>query len=74
MKDDRLLTPETFCDVAEVVEHAEALLNALHRLNCETYRKVGRLDLRDLTDLLCRNVNTLRDMIADDVKASKELS
>lgn len=73
MKDERLLTPETFCDIAEAVEHAEALLKLLHRLNCKPRREVRPLGLRGLTDLLRSDIDRLHVMLYEDIKASKEL-
>ena len=75
MKDERLLTPETFCDIAEAVEHAEALLRLILKIGKQPYSEVDCFGLAasDLEYQLKDCLPWMRDMIADDIKASKEL-
>lgn len=74
MADSRLLSPETFCDIAEAVEHAEALLALLQKVSDKPYSEAGCFNVAacDLVYRLETDLKWLRGYIEEDIEASQE--
>lgn len=70
MKDNRLLTPEDFCDIDEAILHVKALRKLLRRLSVSGPFGFG-LAAQDLLYYLNRDLPWLECEIANDIEASR---